>query len=59
VSDLSRQAGWISDDYFTADGTLIEAWASLKSFVRQDGADAKKIQSAKDTDPGNLTLDFR
>ena len=59
VYDLSRQAGWTSDEHFTADGTLIEAWASLKSFVRKDGAAAKKIQSAKDEDPGNPTIDFR
>src|SRR5271169_2758507 len=42
VYDLSRQAGWTSDDHFTADGTLIEAWASQKSFVRKDGADQAK-----------------
>jgi transposase len=59
VYGLSRQAGWTSDDHFTADGTLIEAWASLKSFVRQDGADAAKVQSAKDEDPGNPTVNFR
>jgi transposase len=59
VYDLSRQAGWTSDEHFTADGTLIESWASLKSFVRKDGADEKKIQSAKDEDPGNPTVDFR
>ena len=41
VYDLSRAAGWRSDEHFTAEGTLIEAWASLKSFVRTDGADAK------------------
>lgn len=59
VYDLSRQAGWTSDAHFTADGTLIESWASMKSFVRKDGADAKKIQSAKDEDPGNPTINFR
>ncbi len=42
VYDLSRQEGWTSDEHFTADGTLIESWASLKSFVRKDGADATK-----------------
>ena len=26
-----------SDEHFTVDGTLIEAWASLKSFKRKDG----------------------
>jgi transposase len=59
VYDLSRQAGWTSDDHFTADGTLIEAWASLKSFVRKDGADQAKVASAKDDDPGNPTINFR
>lgn len=59
VYDLSRQEGWTSDEHFTADGTLIESWASLKSFVRQDGTEARKIQSAKDADPGNPTVDFR
>ena len=44
VYDLSRQEGWTSDAHFTADGTLIEAWASLKSFVRKDGGDAAKVQ---------------
>jgi transposase len=58
VYDLSRQAGWTSDEHFTADGTLIESWASLKSFVRKDGGDQKKIQSAKDDDPGNPTINF-
>jgi transposase len=59
VYDLSRQEGWTSDEHFTADGTLIESWASLKSFVRKDGRDEKKVQSAKDEDPGNPTIDFR
>ena len=59
VYDLSRQEGWTSNEHFTADGTLIEAWASLKSFVRKDGADAEKMQSAKDEDPGNPTINFR
>lgn len=29
----------ISTDHFSVDGTLIEAWASLKSFRRKDGGD--------------------
>jgi transposase len=58
VYDLSREAGWTSDQHFTADGTLVEAWASLKSFVRKDGKDQKKIDSAKDDDPGNPTINF-
>jgi len=58
VYDLSRQEGWTSDEHFTADGTLIESWASLKSFVRKDGSDAQKLAAAKDKDPGNPTVNF-
>jgi transposase len=58
VYDLSRQEGWTSDQHFTADGTLVEAWASLKSFVRKDGKDQAKVQLAKDDDPGNPTVNF-
>ena len=58
VYDLSRAEGWTSDQHFTADGTLIEAWASLKSFVRKDGQDQAKVASAKDDDPGNPTDEF-
>jgi transposase len=58
VYDLSRQAGWTSDQHFTADGTLIESWASLKSFVRKDGGDKKPVATAKDNDPGNPSIDF-
>jgi transposase len=47
VYDLARQAGWTSDEHFTADGTLIESWASLKSFVRKDGGDQKKVAAAR------------
>ena len=28
--------GWLSDEHFTVDGTLIEAAASLKSFRRKE-----------------------
>jgi transposase len=59
VYDLSRQEGWTSDEHFSVDGTLIESWASLKSFVRKDGSDEQKVRSAKDDDPGNPTINFR
>ena len=37
---IKQQAvGLMSDDHFTVDGTLIEAWASHKSFRRKDGGD--------------------
>jgi hypothetical protein len=34
---VERAAGLMSDEHFTVDGTLIEAWASHKSFQRKDG----------------------
>jgi hypothetical protein len=29
----------LSSDHFSVDGTLLEAWASIKSFRRKDGGD--------------------
>jgi transposase len=46
---------YVSDDHFTVDGTLIEAWASLKSFKRQGSADQPPGPGG---DPGNPTVDF-
>ena len=34
---VARAQGLMSDEHFTVDGTLIEAWASQKSFQRKDG----------------------
>jgi transposase len=34
---VERADGLMSDEHFTVDGTLIEAWASQKSFQRKDG----------------------
>jgi transposase len=43
----------LSDEHFSVDGTLIEAWASMKSFRRKDGSDDPP-------GPGrNGTRDFR
>src|SRR5205814_8802419 len=33
---VERAAGLMSDEHFTVDGTLIEAWAGHKSFQRKD-----------------------
>ena len=37
VVRAAREANLLSDEHFTVDGTLIEAWASLKSFKPKDG----------------------
>jgi hypothetical protein len=34
-----RVKRFLSDDHFSVDGTLVEAWASLKSFGAKDGSD--------------------
>jgi transposase len=44
----------ISDEHFTVDGTLVEAWAGHKSF-KPKGTSAGKGPD----DPGNPTVDFR
>ncbi len=36
VLDQARMAGLLSDEHFTVDGTLIEAWAGQKSFRPKD-----------------------
>jgi hypothetical protein len=53
VLKQAREQNLLSDEHFTVDGTLLEAWASLKSFQRKDG----KGMTPPD-DPGNATVDF-
>jgi transposase len=50
----ARERKLLSDDHFTVDGTLVEAWASHKSFKRKD-----EKKSKKPLDPGNPSIDFR
>ena len=52
VLEQARAAKLLSDEHFSVDGTLIEAWASQKSFQRKD-------RPAPPTDDrGNPTVDF-
>jgi transposase len=53
VVERARVAGLVSDEHFTVDGTLLEAWASLKSFQPKE----QKMAAPPD-DPGNPTVDF-
>jgi transposase len=52
----ARQRDLLSDEHFTVDGTLIEAWAGQKSFKRKDEQADKT--PPHDDDPGNPTVDF-
>jgi transposase len=40
VLDDARVKGLLSDEHFSVDGTLIQAWAGLKSFRPKDGSGA-------------------
>ena len=50
---LAEWQGFVSDEHFSVDGTLIDAWAGHKSFVKKDG-------SGPDRRPGrNPEVDFK
>jgi len=53
IVEYAQDLGLMSDDHFTVDGTLIEAWASLKSFKPKDGSNDNPPD-----DPGNPTVNF-
>jgi len=55
VVETARESDLLSDEHFTVDGTLIDAWASMKSFRPKD----EKEPPTTDDDPGNPTVDFR
>jgi transposase len=54
VVEQARGKGLTSDEHFSVDGTLLEAWASQKSFQRKEGK-----RTAPPDDPGNPTVNFR
>ncbi len=49
----AQENGWASDAHFMVGGTLIDAWATLKSFQPKAGA-----KDPTDGDPGNVDVDF-
>lgn len=51
VVELARVHGWVSNEHFSVDGTLIEAWASMKSFRPKD-----ELQGPGS---GNAWMDFK
>jgi transposase len=52
VVELARARSLVSDEHFSVDGTLLEAWASLKSYQRKEG------KQSPPEDPGNPTVNF-
>jgi transposase len=51
----ARERDLLSDEHFTVDGTLIEAWAGQKSFQRK----TPETPPSPPDDPGNPSIDFR
>ena len=47
VLEEARQRRLLSEDHFTVDGTLLESWASLKSFRPKDGGDGTPATGEK------------
>ncbi len=54
VVEQARARNLLSEEHFTVDGTLIEAWASQKSFVRKEGKGPKSTGGSR-----NREVDFR
>jgi transposase len=54
VRGIAEAHDLLSDEHFTVDGTLIEAWAGQKSFKKKDSEGA----AAPPDDPGNPTVNF-
>src|SRR5260370_14362537 len=54
VVEQARGQGWASEEHFTVDGSLLEAWASVKSFQPKN-----QKSSPPPDDPGNPTVDYR
>lgn len=55
VVGQTHSSGLMSEDHFTVDGTLIEAWASIKSFRPKDEDPGDR---PTDDDESNPTVDF-
>jgi len=55
IGALAREKGLLSDEHFTVDGTLIEAWAGQKSFKPRTGTPPPPT----DSDSGNPSVNFR
>ena len=55
ILDQAKRHHLLSDEHFTVDGTLIEAWASQKSFRPKE----EPPEASPPDDPGNPTVNFQ
>ena len=65
VLEMANERDLLSGEHFSVDGTLIQAWAGHKSFVRKDGSDDgeggnfKGDKRSNDTHASNTDADVR
>lgn len=66
VLAIAEKKNWLSGEHFSVDGTLIQAWAGHKSFVRKDddqnngdGGDFKGSKRSNDTHQSKTDPDSR
>jgi transposase len=57
VREEARSRGLLSDEHFTVDGTLIDAWASQKSFKAKDGGPSQSDNEGGES--RNEDVDYR
>lgn len=55
IVEQAGEQGLLSEEHFSVDGTLLEAWASQKSFRKK----GKKTKGSSEDDPSNPTVNFR
>ena len=53
IVQTADDKGWLSNEHFSVDGTLIQAWASYKSSVRKGG------KNDDDDDNNNAGANFK
>lgn len=56
VLDQAKAEGLVSEEHFSVDGTLVEAWAGFKSLKAKDGSDDHRPPPE---DPGNPSVDWK
>ena len=58
IVNRADEMGLLSSEHFSVDGTLLQSWASMKSFKKKDGSDDNRKNDDNDTDKGNPSVDF-
>jgi transposase len=58
VTELARKKKILSSEHFTVDGTLIEAWAGIKSFQEKEEENGENKTEPPRDGGGNAAVDF-